>query len=238
MRKIAIYNDKGGVGKSTTSVNIAYGLSSIGSKVLLLDMDVQNDCADFLGIEKPQNNLNEMFNKGLAIEECIYNARENLDIITNGYLLEIQNLHNINSIEYIFNSIVNNYDYIIIDCSPKPSFLNNFLLAYCDEIYMPVQMEWASVRAIVNFYEYLNYLELPIEKITTVIPNMYNSVTNESKECLETLKELFEENIIAPPIKRRSKISEANRNGFSIFETDEITSEYYINLLERVVNYV
>ena len=247
-KKIAIINNKGGVGKSTTSVQLAHGLAKLNFKVLLIDLDGQNDSSLFLGFtEKDYDDtfFDLMDSRYPAkLEDCIINARENLDLLPNDNIEQINaELHRSSRIDIIMGEILSDlenmdYDFVMFDCGPQRTKVNDAVLCYIDHIIMPVQVESASVRAVGNIYDYLDQLRLSSELITLIIPNMYDARTNESKKNLNILKNVFSDNpgILTEPINRRVKITEAGRAGKTVFEYDEEAADQFFKVLKRVVD--
>ena len=246
-KKIAIINNKGGVGKSTTSVQLCHGLAKLDFKVLLIDLDGQNDSSLFLGFTEKdyENTFFDLMDSRYPakLSECIINARENLDLLPNDNIEKINaELHRSSRIDIIMEEILSDlenmdYDFVVFDCGPQRTKVNDAVLCYIDHIIMPVQVESASVRAVGNIYEYLDQLRLDNDLISLIIPNMYDARTNESKANLELLKEIFsdEPDILTEPINRRVKITEAGRAGKTVFEYDEEAADQFFKVLKRVV---
>lgn len=249
MKKIAVLNRKGGVGKSTCCVNLAHGLAQLGKRVLLLDLDSQNDSALFLGIgeEQYRRTFFDLFDrhKPAAVNECIIPARENLDLLPNRHLEQIDNeLGKAARIDLVLKDKLRGldglgYDYLLIDCSPARNRVNDAVLCYIEHIILPVQLQAASVRAVGNIYEYLADLYLPSSLVSVVIPNLYNSVTRDSRENLQLLQEFFaEQDIVTEPIPMRTRISEAGKAGQTVFEYDNEAAEQFIPVLRKVVQLI
>ena len=246
--KYAVLNNKGGVGKSTLAVHIAHGLAIMGKKVLLIDMDGQNDASLFLGF------TSEDYNKSLydiiigrettSLSECIISARENLDLLPSQYIDQINGIlykeENVSSyLKVKLNDLTYmDYEYIIIDCGPQRSRINDAALYYVDGIIVPVQVEAASVRAIGNIYEYLSDLGLDSRLISLVIPNMYDQRTSDAKENLEFMKEFFADTeLLTEPVHRRIKITESGKLGKTVYESDTESSKQFDLIVERLVNF-
>ncbi|MGL5381178.1 ParA family protein [Clostridium sp.] len=246
MKKIAVLNNKGGVGKSTVSVQIAHGLAKLGFRVILVDLDGQNDSSLFLGVsstdyKKTFYDLIDKRNK-IDIGECILNVRENLDLLPNSNIEEINaEFYREPRIDLILDEKLKDlenmdYDFVIVDCGPQRTKVNDAVLCYIDKIIMPVQVEAASVRACGSIYEYLSDLRLSPDKIALIVPNMYDKRTKDANENLSFLKEFFaEDNLISDPISRRVKITEAGKMGKTVFEYDEESSQQFFKVLERLV---
>ncbi|AQS07031.1 ParA family protein [Clostridium beijerinckii] len=245
--KYAVLNNKGGVGKSTISVHIAHGLALLGNKVLLIDLDGQNDSSLFLGIydQDYEKTFYDLINKRECIDfsECIINARDNLDLLPSRHIDIINTeFYREPRIDLILKERLQginnmNYNYVIIDCGPQRSKVNDAVLCFVDKIVVPVQVESASVRAIGNIYEYLSDLRLNPEMIELIIPNMYDQRTSESRENMELLEELFSENdFMTDPINRRVKITEAGKLGKTVYEYDKDSAKQFFKIIERLVS--
>jgi len=248
MKKVALYNNKGGVGKSTLAVNIAHALAKINYKVLLIDLDSQNDCSLMLGIDrkKERKTFYDLINPHSEdrLEDCIINARENLDLLPNSKYEVIEKEFNNNAMflttlldEKLADLEEMDYDYVIFDCSPSRSIINSAILFYIDSIFIPVQLEIPAIDGLATIFDYLEDLRLDFAKIKLIIPNMYDSRTNEGKENLKMLKESFEgQDIVTSPVYRRIKITEATKQGKTIFEYDETAQKQLYPVIERVVD--
>jgi chromosome partitioning protein len=246
-KKIAIMSNKGGVGKSTLASNIGAGLAKLNYKVLLIDLDGQNDSSLFLGIDENdyENTFFDLIDNRYPekLENCIIEARKNLDLLPNDNMEKINaEFHRSSRIDIIMSELLSDldymdYDFVIFDCGPQRTKVNDAVLCYIDNIIMPVQVESASVRSIGYIYEYLDDLRLSRDLITLVVPNMYDARTNESQEILNLLKEIFSEepDILTEPIMRRIKITEAGRAGKTIYEYDEKNAA---KMFKRIVNKV
>lgn len=248
MHKLAILNNKGGVGKSTVSVQLSHGLAKLGFKVLLIDLDGQNDSSLFLGVneEDYKKTFFDLIDKrgDVTPKDCIINVRKNLDLLPN------KNIDQINAefyreprIDLVLNEKLHDlesmgYDYVLIDCGPQRTKVNDAVLCYIDKIIMPVQVEAASVRAVGGIYEYLSDLRLSPNRIGLVVPNMFDQRTNDAKENLQFLKEFFSSNgdLVTDPINRRVKITEAGKLGKTVFEYDDEAANQFFKVLERLVN--
>lgn len=245
-KKLAIFNQKGGVGKSTLAVQIAHGLAKAEYKILLVDLDDQNDCSLFLGIDDEEYDKTFFdlidYRYPEPLKNCLVQARQNLDLLPNSNFDVIEkDFHReprVDTIleEYLADAENMNYDYIIIDCSPSRGIVNDAILYYADNLIIPVQLEAASIKGIANIFEYLEELKIDSDKIKLIVPNMFDQRTNESKENLQQLKEIFDNNIVSEPVHRRIRIAEATKVGKTIYEYDSTAEEQFYDVLERVVN--
>lgn len=249
MKKIAVLNNKGGVGKSTISVQLSHGLAKLGFPTLLIDLDGQNDSSLFLGFSEDsyRRTFYDLLDRRnpAKLEECIINARDNLDLLPTSHIEEINSeFHRASRIdlllkEYLKDLEAMHYDFVLIDCGPQRTKINDAVLCYIDNIVMPVQVEAASVRAVGNIYEYLSDLRLDPDLVSLVVPNMYDQRTNDAKENLEFLKEFYSgQDILTEPIHRRVRITEAGKLGKTVFEYDEEAANQFFRVLERLVTIV
>lgn len=247
LHKFAVLNNKGGVGKSTIAVHVAHGLACKGEKVLLIDMDGQNDASLFLGFtsEDYKKNLYDIIVKheNTFLGDCIIKARDNLDLLPSKHIDHINTqLYKESDISsflkrklYPLEQLA--YDYVIVDCGPQRSKINDAVLYFIDGIIVPVQVEAASVRALGNIYEYLSDLGLDSNLISLVVPNMYDQRTSDGKENLEFIKEFFADtNILTEPISRRIKITESGKMGKTVYEFDKESTEQFEQIVKRLVN--
>lgn len=249
MKKIAVLNNKGGVGKSTVAVQLSHGLAKLGFKVILVDLDGQNDSSLFLGIQEAdyKKTFFDLINRRdpVTIDECIIEAREGLDLLPNSHIEEINSeFYREARIDLVLSERLEglenmDYDYVIVDCGPQRTKVNDAVLCYVDSIIMPVQVEAAAVRACGSIYEYLSDLRLTPDKIALIIPNMYDKRTKDAKENLMFLHEFFgDEGLVTDPINRRVKITEAGKMGKTVFEYDQEAAQQFFNVLERLVERV
>ena len=219
MRRIAILNFKGGTGKTTTAVNLSYALSLKNYKVLIVDCDPQGTVSSWLGLN-PENTLYDLLTGEARLEDCIYPARSKLDIIaSNKYLARIEfKLTKGEAVEKVFSKkfrTLKEYDFIFLDCPPSFSILNLNALEYAEEIFLPVSMDYLSLRGVKQVIELL-----PENiKLTKIIPTFYDKRTRKSKEILEDLKNFFKDKV-TKPIRINTRISECNSFHKTIFEYD------------------
>ncbi|MEW6621982.1 MAG: ParA family protein [Bacillota bacterium] len=247
LRKYAVLNSKGGVGKSTVAVHVAHGIAAKGRKVLLVDMDGQNDASLFLGFtsEDYGRSLFDILvgQDGADLSECIIHARDNLDLLPSKHVDRINSeLYKEPEISSFLKRRLKGleqqgYDYVIVDCGPQRSRINDAVLYFVDGIIVPVQVEAASVRAIGNIYEYLSDIGLDSGMISLVIPNMYDQRTVEGKENLEFIKEFFEDaGMVAEPVHRRVRIAECGKMGKTVYEYDKESAKQFDKIVERLVS--
>lgn len=244
---MCFYNRKGGVGKSTICSNMAYAYTQIGKKVLVVDLDSQRDCSFLFGLTDEIINSNKCFDdifsekdKEINFDEFVIPVRENLYVMSNRNLKAIESqMNKVSRIDAFLKYRMANlekldFDYIMIDCSPADNKINDAVFCYVDGMIVVTEPEPSSIRAVGKIFECLSDLYIDPGIIKTVIPNRYRN-TNIHKENMGILKSIFDENIITEPIPLKSKISETQRNGLTIFEYDRETSGYFMETFKKII---
>jgi chromosome partitioning protein len=196
--RVAVVNMKGGVGKTTTSVNLAIGLANRGRRVLLIDMDPQGNVAHSLKIRAHQNTIYDLMADDMVIDQVIRtNIRPNLDVIpSSNVAFGLENrLAGETLREKIFSRRmrqVQEYDFVIVDTSPAMSLLTVNTLLYVDIVVLTVSMDQmaiiGAVQSLAGLKRVLSAFESP-EKKVFVLPTMVNAATNGSKETLTALQQ-------------------------------------------------
>lgn len=224
MRKIAIVGFKGGIGKTTTCVNLGAALALRGHKVLLIDTDTQANLATALGINAYKKSLADVIARKIGVDDCIVPARQNLDLLpSNINLFKAQQrmvleMAREEIFEELFGGIVG-YDYILLDCAPSVTLLTVNALAYVEEVFIPVSMEMLALASVEQFVDYLKNIHSALGKgadIRLIIPTMYDPRRNVSEQVVRLLKKLGPR--VTEPIWVDTKLSEAPGEGKTIFE--------------------
>lgn len=243
-RRIAVGLSKGGVGKTTTAVNLAHGLSRIGKKVLIIDTDTQGQTSKALGVN-PKYSLTELMNGEVKADEVIELARPNLWIVAGGRslaglkrFLDRKELGAENSLLETMEVLETKFDFVILDTAPSWDVLNVNGLIYAREILMPVSLEALTLTALADYQEsvkavskYNKDLELKF-----VLPTFFDKRVKKSLEFMEQLTKAFDGKV-CDPIRYNVKLSEAPAFGRSIFEHDSHShgSIDYAKLVKRVI---
>lgn len=231
-RIIAIANQKGGVGKTTTAINLSACLSEIGQKVLTIDIDPQGNTTSGLGIDKNSVALSvyDMILGECNIEECITETEiENQSLIPSNVNLagaEIE-LIGIEEKEYILKretkKIRDNYDFVIIDCPPSLSMLTVNALAAADTVLVPIQCEYYALEGLSQLMATLRQVKRlynPNVDIEGVLLTMYDSRLNLTVQVVEELKKYFPQKIYRTVIPRNVRLSEAPSFGQPVMYYD------------------
>jgi chromosome partitioning protein len=243
-RRMAIFNHKGGTGKTTTSVSIAAGLALKGYRVLLVDTDSQGNVGVSLGV-KAEKTLYHCLVMGLKPQDVAVKVRENLDLLPSNetlaaaelYLAGRQNRDRI--LKDRLAQASGHYDVILLDCSPSLSLLNQNALVYADGILVPVACDFLSlvgVRQVIKTVKNVNQLLHHPVQIYGVLPTFYDARARICRDAWGTMKEHFGERCFQP-VRSTTKIKEAPAQGKTIFEyaPDSHAAADYQRVVDRIV---
>ena len=250
-RIIAIANQKGGVGKTTTAINLSASLTESGKKVLTIDMDPQGNTTSGLGIDKNQieNTVYEMILEELPTEECIQpSIMEGLDVIASNINLsgaEVE-LISLENKEFLLKDKVeklkSEYDYIIIDCPPSLNLLTINAMTTADTVLVPIQCEYYALEGLTQLMNTIDLIKErlnPKLEIEGVVFTMFDGRTNLSLQVVENVKENLDRNIYKTIIPRNVRLAEAPSYGMPInmYDKRSTGAEAYRLLAEEVINY-
>ena len=248
---IAIANQKGGVGKTTTSINLAAGLSYLSKKVLLIDFDPQGNATQGVGHEIGLNDptVYDALLTDEGIENCIKTlVRPPLDILPAnislaGADLEIANIQDNREhlLKDALSTVKDNYDFIIIDCPPSLGLLNTNALTVADSVLIPVQCEYYALEGVTQLLQTIRLVQKlfnPDLKIEGVLLTMYDARTNLSAEVAQEVHKHFKEKAYRTYIPRNIKLSEAPSVGKSIYDYDMNCegARAYVALTKEVID--
>ena len=249
-RIIAIANQKGGVGKTTTAINLSASLASLGKKVLAIDMDPQGNMSSGLGVDKNEveKTVYDLIIGNIGIEECIYEeVIENLDVLPSNIDLSAAEIEliGVDNKEYILRDEVNKvkekYDFIIIDCPPALSMLTINAMTTSDSVLVPIQCEYYALEGLSQLIHTIELVQErlnPELEIEGVVFTMYDARTNLSLQVVENVKDNLNQNIYKTIIPRNVRLAEAPSYGMPInlYDPKSKGTESYLLLAEEVIN--
>ncbi len=249
-RIIAVANQKGGVGKTTTSTNLSACLAELNKKVLLIDIDPQGNATSGVGVDKNnlENTVYEMIIDECELNDCLLeNVIDNLDILPSNVNLsgaEID-LIGVEAREFILKrkieSVKDNYDFIIIDCPPSLNMLTVNAMTTADTVLVPIQCEYYALEGLSQLIHTINLVKErlnPTLEIEGVVFTMYDARTNLSLEVVENVKANLKQTVYKTIIPRNIRLAEAPSHGLPInlYDTKSAGAESYRLLAEEVAN--
>ena len=249
-RIIAVANQKGGVGKSTTAINLSSCLAELNQKVLLIDIDPQGNATSGVGIDKNnvENTLYELLVEESKLEDCIIeNVYENLSLIPSNVNLsgaEIE-LVGIEGREFLLknhiDSIRSQYDFIIMDCPPSLNVLTINAMTTADSVLVPIQCEYYALEGLTQLIHTIELVQQRLNPdliIEGVVFTMYDARTNLSLQVVENVKANLNQSIYKKIIPRNVRLSEAPSYGMPInlYDKKSVGAESYRLLAEEVLH--
>ena len=246
---IAIANQKGGVGKTTTSINLSACIAAKGKKVLVIDIDPQGNTTSGYGIEKNEleNTIYELILGDCSIEDCILKeVFPNISILPSNVNLaaaEIE-LIGVEKKEYILKNEVDwvkdRYDFIIIDCPPSLSLLTVNAMTTADSVLVPIQCEYYALEGLSQLIHTVNLVKErlnPDLDMDGVVFTMYDSRTNLSAQVVENVKSHLNQNVYETLIPRNIRLAEAPSYGkpINMYDPKSAGAESYMSLAEEVI---
>lgn len=248
---IAIFNQKGGVGKTTTSINLSAGVGRLKRRVLLLDLDPQGNTTSGLGIDKDsiETQLYDVLANDVDIEDAIHeSSAENVYIVpSNSQLagLEVELAREGNWEELLkdkLEPVRDKFDYIFIDCPPSLGILSVTGLIAADSVIIPIQCEYYALEGVSQLFTTIELVKSsynPDIQIEGVVLSMFDGRTNLSIQVVEEVKSFFKGKVYTSIIPRNVRLAEAPSHGLSIMDYDDKSkgAEAYRDLSEEFLDY-
>ena len=252
---ISVINQKGGVGKTTTVINLAAGLTIKGKKILVIDLDPQGNATTGLGLSNTENSeltIYSVLNGSKKISEVIQSTKfENLNLITSNVDLSGLEVETAGDSRRAFKlkdelaSILNDsgasYDYIIIDCPPSLSLLTIMALVASDELVVPLQTEFFALEGLTQLMKTIERIKSnlnPNLNIRGIVLTMYDKRNKLSSEVEKEAREYFKDKVYQTIVPRNVRLSEAPSHGVPVLIYDKTCpgSKSYFNFTEEFLN--
>lgn len=248
-RIIALANQKGGVGKTTTAINLAASLATLEKKVLLVDADPQANASSGLGVDvqKVESSIYECLVGEVDAREAIYESDiKGLDVIASHIdlvgaeieMLEMSNRENV--MRNILRPLLPDYDYILIDCSPSLGLITVNALTAADSVIIPVQCEYFALEGISKLLNTIKIIKSklnPSLEIEGFLLTMFDSRLRLANQIKDEVQRHFQELVFETVINRNVKLSEAPSHGIPaiLYDADSVGSRNYLALAQEIV---
>lgn len=250
VKVIAVANQKGGVGKTTTAVNLAACLAKEGRKVLLIDSDPQGNATSGLGFDKRDVKkcvYDNLINDVPMAETLKHTAYENLDVIPAtiqlaGAEIELVSLMNREGrLKNALERVKHDYDYVIIDCPPSLGLLTINALTAASSVMIPVQCEFYALEGITMLMNTIQLVQRnlnPALKLEGVVMTMFDSRTNLAQDVVEEVKKYFKTKMYKTIVPRNVRLSEAPSHGMPVIDYDSKSkgAQVYLELAQEVID--
>ena len=249
-RIIAVANQKGGVGKTTTAINLSSCLSALGKRVLAIDMDPQGNMTSGLGVDKDnvEKTGYDLIIGRATVEECLCKeVFENLDLLPTNIDLSAAEIEliGVENKEFIIRDEVakirGNYDFVIVDCPPSLSMLTINAMTTADTVLVPIQCEYYALEGLSQLMHTIDLVKErlnPDLEMEGVVFTMYNARTNLSLQVVENVKDNLDQTIYKTIIPRNIRLAEAPSHGLpiNIYDPKSSGAESYMLLAEEVIH--
>lgn len=244
MRRIAVINQKGGTGKTTSVANLAVGLTMEGKKVLMVDVDPQGNLGVWFDAH-PQKTLFHLLVEGASPKECIIPVKDGLHLLGSNRTAAQAEMILVGqpAREKVLSrrlKTVSGYDYVLLDCAPALNLLNQNALIYAQEAIIPISMEYLSLVGVLQMLENIRMINDLLDhqlEIELVIPTFFDKRNKKSHEVLYSLKKHFGDKV-TNPVRTNVRLSEAPSHHQSIYEyaPNSYGAQDYRKIVRRILN--
>lgn len=246
MKVISIFNQKGGVGKTTTVVNLSAALGKKNKKVLVIDLDPQGNSTSGLGIDKNEleSSVYDLLIDGLKLEELETSAK-NVKILPSnsdlsGFEIEAVSIENRESLLKNYLSNLEGYDFVIIDCPPSLGLLSINALSASNSVLIPIQSEYYALEGVSQLVHTIDLIREglnPNLEIEGVVMSMFDGRNNLSLDVVEEVKKYFTDKVFKTIIPRNIRLAEAPSHGLSVLDYDSSSkgAKAYVKLANELI---
>lgn len=224
-RVIAVTNFKGGIGKTTTTVNVAAGFALKGASVLVIDVDPQSNVRMCFGHAEPRRSLYDVLIDNKKIPDCVVQVRPNIDLLASSDAL-LQAQSDIGKrpdwgrvLEIALRPVVRNYDFVFIDCSASLTVLNLNALMAASDIIVPTALEHLALQGLRQLGRNITRIKGTMGALRMIIPTMFDARNRQSHRLLASLREEYG-TLVTDPVRVNVRLSEATVEGKTIYEYD------------------